>query len=358
MEKISIIVPIYNLERYLKECIESILNQSYKNIEVILIDDGSTDRSLKICKDFEIKDKRILVIHQENSGVSVARNTGIKYASGEWIMFVDPDDYLDENIVTELYKQTKIYTKADIISCCCEIFTNDNFLKNSFFYGDRVFEDDFKGKKDIFIQLMNPQHGQPNKALTAIGVPWGKLYRKSMININNLEFKPNLRRMQDNIFNSYAFWYANQIIYIDYPLYYYRLEHFNEYERSFNKNIDVNFYNVIKERKRFLEYINIFNNEEIKDEFYYESFKYITAIINRKILHKEYCISYLKRLKKMSELCKENQFKEIIDNIKISKIPSLKHKLEAIILKKRLYFVFERGIRLNNILKNNIKKVN
>lgn len=358
MEKISIIVPIYNLEKYVAKCIDSIINQTYKNIEVILVDDGSLDNSLKVCKKYEKVDDRIIVIHQKNSGVSVARNTGLKKATGQWVMFIDPDDYIVENTLESLYYQTKIYREAEIIACCCNVFTSENFQKNSFFDGNRIWSGGFEGKKDLLYQLMDMQYGQPNKALTAIGVPWGKIYKKELITRNKLEFKPTLRRMQDNIFNSYAFWHAKQIVYIDLPLYNYRFEHFNEYESSFNKNIDYNFLNVIRERRIFLEYIGVYNRIEVKNVYYYESFRYITAIINRKILHKEYKISYMQRLKEMSKLCNIDEFEEVIKNIKVSNIPTLKHKLEAMVLKMKLYFIFEIGIRINSRLKLCMDKYN
>lgn len=100
---ISVIVPVYNVQEYLKNCINSILNQSYKNIEIILVDDGSTDESSSICDLYVKKDNRIKVIHKENGGLSDARNMGIKSARGKYITFVDSDDYLDENYVKALY---------------------------------------------------------------------------------------------------------------------------------------------------------------------------------------------------------------------------------------------------------------
>lgn len=100
---ISVIVPVYNVQEYLTNCINSILNQSYKNIEIILVDDGSTDESSSICDSYVKKDNRIEVIHKENGGLSDARNIGIKSAKGKYITFVDSDDYLDENYVKALY---------------------------------------------------------------------------------------------------------------------------------------------------------------------------------------------------------------------------------------------------------------
>ena len=98
-ELISVIVPVYNVEKYLNRCVESIMNQTYKNLQIILIDDGSNDRSGKICDEYAEKDKRIEVIHKENAGVSAARNKGLDKAKGEWITFVDADDWIEKTFV-------------------------------------------------------------------------------------------------------------------------------------------------------------------------------------------------------------------------------------------------------------------
>ena len=94
---ISIIIPVYNVEKYLEECIESVINQTYRNLEIILVDDGSTDKCLETCKEYEKRDNRIKVIHQENAGVSVARNVGIDFSTGQYIGFVDSDDFIEKD---------------------------------------------------------------------------------------------------------------------------------------------------------------------------------------------------------------------------------------------------------------------
>lgn len=101
---ISVIVPVFNAQRFLPKCIGSILNQSYKNLEVLLIDDGSTDKSLEICKKYEQKDNRVVVISQENGGVSSARNNGLRRANGEYICFVDSDDWIPKKSIELLYR--------------------------------------------------------------------------------------------------------------------------------------------------------------------------------------------------------------------------------------------------------------
>ena len=115
-ETVSIIVPVYNVEKYLKECVDSIINQTYKNLEIILIDDGSTDRSSEICDRYAKADDRILVIHQKNGGLSDARNTGLDNCSGDFIMFVDSDDKIKPETVKKMYA---VLTEAGAEICIC-----------------------------------------------------------------------------------------------------------------------------------------------------------------------------------------------------------------------------------------------
>ena len=120
---ISIIVPVYNVENYLRKCVDSIINQSYKNLEIILVDDGSTDSSGKICDEYSLKDSRIKVIHKKNGGLSDARNAGMEIASGDFWGFVDSDDYIDSDMYSVLLENL-LGAEADL-SACGRIFTYD-----------------------------------------------------------------------------------------------------------------------------------------------------------------------------------------------------------------------------------------
>ena len=116
--KISIIVPIYNVEKYLRKCIDSILNQSYDNLQIILVDDGSPDNCPKICDEYLNKDNRIQVIHKSNGGLSSARNAGIKVANGKYIAFIDSDDYIELNMIEKLVNAIE---KSNADLCICGI---------------------------------------------------------------------------------------------------------------------------------------------------------------------------------------------------------------------------------------------
>lgn len=114
--KVSIIIPVFNIDEYLMRCLESVLNQSYTNLEIILIDDGSTDQSGEICNEYAAKDKRVLVVHKENEGVSIARNIGLDMASGDFIGFVDGDDMIERDMIQKLV-QNSLMHNADISIC-------------------------------------------------------------------------------------------------------------------------------------------------------------------------------------------------------------------------------------------------
>lgn len=127
-ELISIIIPVFNSEKYLKKCLNSVIKQSYENIEIIIVNDGSEDNSLSICNEFKEKDDRIKIINKENEGVSIARNIGIKESTGKYIQFVDSDDFLELDTCKILYENIKTF-KADLVICGLKIYKNDILLR-------------------------------------------------------------------------------------------------------------------------------------------------------------------------------------------------------------------------------------
>lgn len=170
MDLISVIVPVYNVSGYLRQCINSLLRQTYNNLEILLIDDGSTDDSGKICDEYIMKDKRIKVFHQDNKGLSGARNTGIKNMSGKYITFVDSDDFVSDNYIQELYKLL-ILNDADI-SCV---------LGNKF-WGENIQNTVEENEEEI--KVYDKQEAL-KRMLYRKGVnsyAWGKLFQREMFN--------------------------------------------------------------------------------------------------------------------------------------------------------------------------------
>ncbi len=161
---ISIIVPVYNAEEYLEKCLESLIHQTYTNIEIILINDGSRDHSLEICQKYAQEDKRIVVVSQENQGVSVARNNGLEHVLGDFICFVDADDYLDEDFCEKMLKKLQD-TQVDVVMCSHRnvVYETQKYHKRS--VGKRVV------KKDIINLLFDPEFDV---------VLWAKLFRRNV----------------------------------------------------------------------------------------------------------------------------------------------------------------------------------
>lgn len=201
---ISVIIPVYNVEQYLNRCMDSIINQTYRNLEIILIDDGSTDNSGKICDEYKLKDNRIKVIHKENGGVSSARNVGLDIAKGNYIGFVDSDDYI-ENDMYEILYELLVRNKTDI-SCCNKFVFNKN--KNKF-----ITSESFPTKDGIlsFDDILNdPKHDF---------YIWNKLFNKNLI--EHIRFNEQLTLGEDLIFTYEVLKKMNKIVFYKKPKYYY-----------------------------------------------------------------------------------------------------------------------------------------
>jgi len=221
--KVSVIVPVYNGEKYLCQCIDSILNQQLKEIEVILVNDGSSDNSGKICDDYATKDQRVRVLHIENQGVSNARNRGIEISSGDFIAFVDADDWIDEQMyMVMLEKITK--EKADIIICSHITFDGESEQLLGFpWKNDCLFERETIKEKVIpaFISNMDI-NGKKQQVI--MGSVWKCLFSKDLIRKNSIQFDTRIRYTEDLIFILYAFSKSQKVVFITHPYYHYRCD--------------------------------------------------------------------------------------------------------------------------------------
>ena len=193
MKKISIIVPIYNAKEHLDKCVESILEQTEKNLEIILVDDGSKDNSFEICKKYEKIDQRVKVIHQENAGVSVARNHGIEIAEGEYIGFVDSDDWIEPVMYERLLKEAK-ETNADVVMCDATTVYSDGKIQ-----ADTITQ---LSKN----QVLNKTDFTPSLLLEMAGSAWRCIYKNNryndkLIKSEGLYFPLGVKFSEDRIFN-------------------------------------------------------------------------------------------------------------------------------------------------------------
>ena len=245
--KFSIIVPVFNTEKYIPKCIESLLHQTYYNIEIICINDGSTDNSLSILKSYQDKDKRIKIISQQNSGVSVARNVGIKEAIGDYILFVDPDDWLELDTCKNLFDQicnNEVY-ELDVI--CFGYKRVD--VKDIFYHNFSEFLLINKNKisfySDNYIESL--LSFMPAKCI------WDKAYKKTFLDKNNIKFIQGMTHGEDLIFFLNVFIYNPYISLLDKELYNYNISR----KDSATK---INSLEYLKKNIQMGEYINRFEN--------------------------------------------------------------------------------------------------
>ncbi|HDZ3070246.1 TPA: glycosyltransferase [Klebsiella pneumoniae] len=249
MPIISVILPIYNIkEEYLETCIQSVCRQTLDDIEIILVNDGSTNNCLEVCTKFSHLDNRIIVIDQPNSGVSVARNSGLDIARGEWIAFVDPDDWLEPDYLLSLYNNAS--SNTEIVICDCNVFSNGEKRENNFLPANSIGV--LKNKYLLLGQLVSKVIAGYYPQLIGPGVPWGKLFKHDFIKKYNLKFVPGMVRMQDNIFCLYAFYYASQVFYTGENKYNYRMEN-NSASFKYNKKIISHFEKYFEEVKAFID---------------------------------------------------------------------------------------------------------
>lgn len=183
---ISVIVPVYKAEKYISRCIESILNQTMENFELLLVDDGSPDNSGRICDEYAGKDSRITVVHKKNEGVSIARNTGIEMAKADWICFADSDDWV-ENKYLEIFNECKD-ENTFVLQGILYDFENDSSQNKPFFEYDDI---SFGKKEQCYIVKYN---------VLGNGCPYGKLYNKHVLDREKIRFRKDISTHEDHIF--------------------------------------------------------------------------------------------------------------------------------------------------------------
>lgn len=217
-ELISIVVPVYNVEKYLKRCLDSLVNQTYKNIEIILVNDGSTDSSLEICKGYAKKDSRVKIISKKNEGLGYTRNEGINIAKGIYIAFIDSDDYVDENFYEKLYVSAKKYN-SDMVYASFKSVDKNNKMRTTFniklnkqvYIGEDI-------KTNILYNVIENNGNHKRLPMSACMI----LYKKEIIDKYNIRFLSERQyASEDLIFNLEFILKANTISIVNNAYYYY-----------------------------------------------------------------------------------------------------------------------------------------
>lgn len=224
MPDISVIIPVYNSEQYLGDCIKSVLLQTYSNIEILIVDDGSTDGSPQICDHYAQNDDRIRVIHKPNEGVSAARNIGIEKANGEYIVFVDSDDRLDSNAL-ETAHDSATDTKADLVIWNYYFVRGSKIIRNEDFPESGVYDDE--GLIDSLIaSTLCPlicKLKTPNDLIIGMSFTWNKMFRKSVLQDHTIRFNEEISMYEDIAFVCRYLKHTDTVAFVDECNYFYRV---------------------------------------------------------------------------------------------------------------------------------------
>lgn len=287
---ISIVIPVYNVEKYLEECLNSVINQTYSNIEIILVDDGSPDGCGKICDKYANEDNRIKVIHKKNGGLSDARNYGIDAASGEYITFIDSDDYVDSGYIEKLYSAIKV-NNTKISQCGILKINNQKEVLEKLGY----LENEVKTGKDMIKDIYNRHWGENI-------VVWNKMYSIELFK----DFRYPVGKIHEDEYITYKIlYYTDKIAVIDEYLYNYRQTDNSITGKKFNvKRLDI--LEALEERMDFFRENNESELCENTLKVYLETIRryYIETKLNikkssqiQRELIKKYRSNYTKLLK-------------------------------------------------------------
>lgn len=303
--KVTIIVPIYNSELYLHDCVDSILNQNFTEFELLLINDGSTDISAEICDKYAKENHRVKVIHKENGGVSSARNVGLEYAQGEWITFIDSDDQIKDNYFNVFDKDNE---SCDLIFTDVDKLTNDNLESFLSFKKKKICIKDFMENYFLFPHFSGC---------------WGKFYKAKTIKMFKLKFDEKLQNGEDGLFNFNFLFKINLVGFSNNAVYIYN----SRINSLSNRELDINDIEYL-----YFSLLQVMETNCLKEKLIARNIGYVVILYFFSILKSK--LSFKIKKKTLSDL--DNRFnREIVRHLQGTKYTRI---LSFIIVNKQYNF--------------------
>lgn len=325
---ISVIVPVYNVEKYLSICIDSILNQTLKQIEIILVDDGSTDKSPIICDEYCDRHENIKVIHKENNRVSAARNDGIKKATGKYIALVDSDDWIEPNMLEEMYNKAEEF-HTDIAMCDLKKvgveseYTVSQPIREGYYDRNMIESELFP----CLIMFENIEFPPTISNCTC-------LFRREFLIENDLFYDEDIHYCEDSIFGSEAMYNANGFYYMKNKYFYNYFYNPNSTTSTCNMKKWDSYLIINKRLKEYFKDSKFDFSRQIKINMLYFTLNFLGEIKNTVLVLEE-------KRKKCHEIFNDEHVKQIFNNFKL---PNVNYKLKLILLliKYRKEFIYSR----------------
>lgn len=325
---ISIIIPIYNADRYLGRCLDSILSQSYKDIEIILIDDGSTDMSRLICEKYARKEPRIKIFFNENQGPGPARNCGLEMARGEYLFFVDADDELLPGALEENYK-IAVQNKIDLIifSYIKIVYKNKKPESEILCAHNNLYLESKKEIAESFLSLLN------NRMFFIV---WNKFYKRELLTKNDIRFTA-IRKGQDAVFNFDVFRHTNSVYVNERVCYKYHFYDFNNITSRYTPMLFEN-YTTYHDKLRHLVNSWELNNDRIKERINELCFINICVCISNLVKPEDNNLSFKCKIKECNRILTHRETKGILEAININRL-KIFHRVSYVLMRTKNSYI-------------------
>ena len=327
MIKFSVIVPTYKVERYLPHCIESIINQTYPQLEIILVNDGSPDRCLEIMEDYARQDERIIVVSQENGGLSAARNAGLRIATGDYVAFVDSDDWIEKNMFSEL----AIHLGSVNPDFTCFRFQYDNEQSGShFLYGNPYPMSEMEVQNVIIEDTKRVRH-IPTSA-------WSKVYSRSFLTKYSLQFEPGIVN-EDTLFSIQVACRAHKVTFLN-KLFYHTIEREGSISRSSQERLFLDMHTALLKAKEYMVSLDCFE----RFQYLYEA-RYLKSMLYN-LLQAAQRLSY-KEFVNVRNICLCRTLYKEYDRYSIHANLPLKHRVMLAVAKSApLFYALVKGLNV------------
>jgi glycosyltransferase involved in cell wall biosynthesis len=346
--KVSIIVPVYNAEKKLHECIKSILSSSLQDIELILVDDGSQDNSYLLCKKIAEVDDRVVLIQKGNEGAGLARNAGIEIAKGEYLGFVDADDYIDSNMYEKMYNYAAL-SNADIAMCGVYRVGNYGYRQELYLPYEDGEQFDRESIKEKVIPLLIAPKVESKVGEVIVRAMWCRIFKRSLLFDNNIKFT-NHGNGQDWIFTLNATYLSNKMVIVKEPMYYYRYNQLETLSKRYTEDI---FERHIALQKSIIEILSRNNASTSLIKRMDQIKRHDVFWVIRMIISRYNAVSFKNKLKQVKDILNHSETIKVFNNINWSEL-SFQQGVLYFLIKNKLNLLLVVAVKYYGIKKNRI----